>query len=182
MRGFVSPEPWGDATRLFSCSGAHCSRSTPLPHVRLTVMRYLAIFSMVVCLCDSLNACVDHSPPNYEAMTLAADIVIEGIIEDIKLPTDWQGLTWVSMRVEKVSKGDILPGSNLILFHEPTKLEPIEEGEGKTYYQHRSRCPSLPRSIKSARYKIWAKWDQEKKGYFVPTGTWMVHIEAEQTH
>lgn len=135
----------------------------------------LAVFLMFFASAGFLIAW--ERPVNEEAMTQAATAIVEGVVEESKDPSDWSGFTRVSIRVEKVIKGDIRPDSLFIVYHEPSSLEP-KKGGLSSY--SRFQCPPRPNFIKGARYKVWAEWDPSMTAYYVPFGQWTKRIVPEE--
>ena len=114
-------------------------------------------------------------PPDYAAITAAADVTFEGKVQSVQLAKKENQLTKVVLRITKVTKGDLKKGDLIAIYHKPGELaSDFRKGIMRGY-----SCPSYVKLTGYFSYSIWAKWDAKKKHYFVPGAAWAEEKSSE---
>lgn len=134
-------------------------------------MRSLLLILALLGLITSAIAYQAPGPPDYAAITAAADVAFEGTVQSVHLAKKDSQLTKVVLRITKVSKGDLKKGDLIAIYHEPGELA-SDEGRG---IARRFRCPPFAELNETLSYSVWAQWDPKKKHYVVPTAAWAVN-------
>ncbi len=135
----------------------------PPPHPMRSLVSVLTLLGLIT----SAIAYQAPGPPDYAAITAAADVAFEGTVQSVHLAKKDSQLTKVVLRITKVTKGDLKKGDLIAIYHEPGRLD-SKRGSGIRSF----RCPPFAEFTELLSYSVWASWDAKKKHYFVPGAAW----------
>lgn len=134
-------------------------------------MRSLLSILALLGLITSAIAYQAPGPPDYAAITAAADVAFEGSVQSVHLAKKDTQLTKVVLRITKVTKGDLKKGDLIAIYHEPGQLA----SDFRKGISHGYRCPPYVELTEALSYSVWAQWDPKKKRYIVPGAAWAVN-------